>query len=154
MAQNGDILVTISLETINQMLLIPENDSLSQFSTPSLMDLYHKLTFPQKPQIFEIFLPKDAQLPKKILPYPASMFLENTKKIISLVSCLLGYQSNQWVDKPILGFISIFYKEHKIVFMFNFNHFLADNIHEQLMKITTEGMLKYPSILVYMFLFQ
>ena len=37
--------------------------------------------------------------------------------------------------------------------MFNFSQFLADNIHEQFLKITTEGMFKHASLLVYMFLF-
>lgn len=37
--------------------------------------------------------------------------------------------------------------------MFNFSQFLVDNIHEQIMRITTEGMFKYASVLAYMFLF-
>jgi len=38
--------------------------------------------------------------------------------------------------------------------MYNFSQLLADNIHEQLMKITTEGIFKYAFVLVYMLLFQ
>lgn len=153
-AHNGDILVTISPKTVNQMLLILENDFLSQFYVPSPMDLYHKLTFPWRDQIFESFLPKDDQLPKKIPPYPTSMFPQKAKQAIFLVSFLLGYQLDQWVDEPIVGFLPIFSKEHKPTFMFNFSHFLADNIHEQLMKITTEGMFKYASVLLSIFIFQ
>jgi len=37
--------------------------------------------------------------------------------------------------------------------MFNFSQFLANNIHEQFLKITIEGMFKHASVLVYMFLF-
>lgn len=37
--------------------------------------------------------------------------------------------------------------------MFNFSQFLADNMHEQKMNITTEGMFNYESALVYMSLF-
>ena len=92
MAENGDIPISITPETINQMLLIPQNDSLSHFSAVILMDLYHKLTFLQRAQIFEIFLLEDSQLPKKNPPYPASMFAKKAKQITALVSCLLGYQ--------------------------------------------------------------
>lgn len=46
MAQNGDILITISAQTITEMLLVPQIDSLTQLSPTTLMDLYHKLTFP------------------------------------------------------------------------------------------------------------
>ena len=37
-AENGDILISITLETINQMLL-PQSDSLNHFSQVSLMEL-------------------------------------------------------------------------------------------------------------------
>lgn len=46
MALNGDILVSISPETINQMLLILENHSLIIFLVSSLMDICHTLIFP------------------------------------------------------------------------------------------------------------
>ena len=65
----------------------------------------------------------------------------------------LGYHSNHWVDEPILGFLSIFSTEEKPSMIFNFSQFLVDNIHEQFLKLQTEGMFKYASILVYMFLF-
>jgi len=104
------------------MLLILENNSLSFFSTTVLIDLYHKLTFPQRAQIFEIFLPEDAELPKKNPPYPTSMFPERSKHIISLVSCLLGYQTDQWVHESILGYLSIFSKENKPASMYNYGN--------------------------------
>ena len=66
---------------------------------------------------------------------------------------MLGYYSDEWVDEPILGFLSIFSTEAKDVVKFNFSQFLADNIHEQFLKFQTEGMFKYSSILVYMFIF-
>jgi hypothetical protein len=36
---------------------------------------------------------------------------------------------------------------------FNFSQFLADSIHDQFLKFQIEGMFKYSSILVYMFIF-
>jgi hypothetical protein len=149
----GEILFTITPETIDQMLQIPQNDSTTPFSVEALNELYQKLTFPQRAQIFEIFLPEDAQLPKKNPPYPSSIFPEKANQIISMLSCLLGYYSDEWVDEPILGFLSIFSTEEKVSVKFNFSQFLADNIHEQFLKFPTEGMFKYSSILVYMFIF-
>lgn len=103
------------------MLQIQKNDSLSQFLVDSLMELYQKLTFPQREFVFEISLPKDAQLPKKNPPYPSSMFLDMTKHIVSLVSYLLGYQFDQWVDEPILGFLSVLSIGEKADFMFHYS---------------------------------
>jgi hypothetical protein len=68
---------------------------------------------------------------------------------------LLGYFSDEWVDEPILGFLSIFSAEEKATTQFDYNNFLAENMHEQLFKFPTEGMFWYSSILAYMFvLFQ
>ena len=82
------------------------------------------------------------------------MFRERTKHIIFLASCLLGYYTDQWVDEPILGYLSIFSKKHKPAFMYNYNSFIVENMHEQIMKITTKGVFKYSYVLVHMFLFQ
>jgi hypothetical protein len=57
------------------------------------------------------------------------------------------------VDEPILGFLSIFSVEEKAAIHFNYNTFLAENIHDQLFKFATEGMFRYSSILAYMFTF-
>jgi hypothetical protein len=83
------------------------------------------------------------------------MFLEKGNQIISSLCCLLGYFSDEWVDEPILGFLSIFSAEEKATIQFDYNTFLAENMHEQLFKFPTEGMFRYSSILAYMFtLFQ
>jgi hypothetical protein len=135
------------------MLQIPKIDSASPFSIEILNDLYQKLSFPQRAQIFEIFLPEDAQLPKKNPPIHSSIFSVKGNQIISTLCCLLGYFSDEWVDEPILGFLSIFSTEEKATVQFDFSQFLADNIHEQLFKFSTEGMFRYSSVLVYLFLF-
>ena len=72
------------------MLQIPIIDSIIPFSVEALNDLYQKLSFPQRAHIFEIFMPKDAQLPKKNSPYPYSIFYVNENHIISTLCYLLG----------------------------------------------------------------
>jgi hypothetical protein len=57
------------------------------------------------------------------------------------------------VDEPILGFLSIFSTEEKSTTQFDYNTFLAENIHEQFSQFATEGMFWYSSILAYMFIF-
>jgi hypothetical protein len=152
-SSSGEILFTVTSEAIDQMLQIPRNDSAIPFSIEALNDLYQKLTFPQRAQIFEIFLPEDAQFPKKNPPYSSSIFTVKANQIIPMLSYLLGYYSDEWVDEPILGFLSIFSTEERVSIKFNFSQFLADNIHDQLFRFPTEGMFRYSSVLVYMFLF-
>jgi hypothetical protein len=66
---------------------------------------------------------------------------------------LLGYFSDQWVDEPILVFLSIFSTDEKPTTQFYFSTFLVDNIHEQFINFTTEDMFLYSSILAYLFVF-
>ena len=62
-SSSGETLFTITPESINQMLQIPKIDFSILFSIEILNYLYQKLSFPQRAQIFEIFLPEDAQFP-------------------------------------------------------------------------------------------
>jgi hypothetical protein len=150
---SGETLFTITLEIINQMLQIPRDDSASPFSIKILIELYKKLSFPQRAHIFKIFLPKYAQLPINNPPYPSSIFSVKGNQMISSLCFLLGYYSDEWVDEPILGFLSIFSTEEKAITQFDYNQFLADIIHEHLFKLLTEVMFRYSSVLVYLFLF-
>jgi hypothetical protein len=45
------------------MMKISRVDSASPFNLEILTELYQKMTFPQRSQIFELFLPQSAQLP-------------------------------------------------------------------------------------------
>jgi hypothetical protein len=70
----GDVLFFITPEDIDQMMQIPRAESASPFNLEILTELYQKMTFPQRAQIFELFLPPSAQLPSTNPPYPSSLF--------------------------------------------------------------------------------
>jgi hypothetical protein len=152
-SSSGETLFTITPEAIDQMMQIPRAESSSTFTIEVLTEMYQNLSFPQRAQIFEFFLPQNAQFPKKNPPYHSSMFSEKGNQVISSLCCLLGYYSDEWVDEPILGFLSIFSTEEKATTRFDYNNFLAENMHDQLFKFPTEGMFQYSSILAYMFMF-
>jgi hypothetical protein len=146
-------LFLITPESIDQMMQIPRADFASPFNLEILTELYQKMTFPQRTQIFKIFLPPSAQFPSTNPPYPSSMFSTKGNQVISSLCALLGYFSDQWVDEPILGFLSIFSTDENPTTQFDFSTFLADNIHEQFMNFSTEGMFRYSSVLAYLFIF-
>jgi hypothetical protein len=150
---SGEILLLITPESIDQMMQIPRDDSASPFNLEILTELYQKMTFPQRAQIFDLFLPPYAQFPSTNPPYPSSMFSNKGNQVISSLSALLGYYSDQWVDESILGFLSIFSTDEKPTTQFDFSTFLADNIHEQFVNFGTEGMFRYSSILAYLYIF-
>jgi hypothetical protein len=111
------------------------------------------MTFPQRAQIFELFLPPSAQFPSTNPLYLSSMFSTKGNQVISSFCALLGYYSDQWIDEPIVGFLSIFSTDEKPTTQFDFSTFLVDNIHEKFMNFGTEGMFIYSSILAYLFVF-
>jgi hypothetical protein len=152
-SSSGDVLFFITPEDIDQMLQITRAESMSPFNLEILTELYQKMTFPQRAQIFELFLPTSASLPTTNPPYPSSMFSTRGNQIISSLCALLGYYSDQWVDEPILGFLSIFSNDEQPTTQFDYSTFLANNIHEQFVNFATEGMFRYSSILAYMFLY-
>jgi hypothetical protein len=134
------------------MMQVPKVESPSTFTLEFLTKMYQNLYFPQRAQIFEFFLPQNAQFLKKIPPYYSSMFSEKGNQVISSLCSLLRYYSDEWVDEPILGFLSIFFAEEKATTQFDYISFLAENMHEQIFRFPTEGMFWYSSIQAYMFI--
>ena len=130
MSSSGEIIFLITSETIDQMLQITRAESPSPFNLEIITELYQKLSFPQRAQIFELFLPQAAQLPTTNPSYPSSLFSIKGNQVIMSLCALLGYFSDQWVDEPILGFLSIFSTDEKPTTQFDFITSLADYIHK------------------------
>lgn len=66
-SQINDVLFTIYPESIWKMIQVKASTPMHPFSIDSLMEVYKKLTFPQTTKIFEILLPKNVELARKIL---------------------------------------------------------------------------------------
>jgi hypothetical protein len=73
-SSSRDVLFFITPKDIDQMMQIPRANSVSPFDLEILTELYQKMTFPQRAQIFELFLPTSAQFPSTNPPYSSSMF--------------------------------------------------------------------------------
>ena len=70
-----------------------------------------------------------------------------------MVTCLLGYHTDQWVDAIVLGFLLVFSTGQKPSILFNYSQYLADVIHEPFLKFKVEGVFKNQPVLVYLMLF-
>jgi hypothetical protein len=106
------------------MMQIPRVESASPFNLEIIIELYQKLSLSQRDHIFELFLPQAAQLPTTNPPFPSSLFSVKENQVISSLYALLGYFLDQWVDEPILGFLSIFSTDEKPTTQFDYNTFL------------------------------
>jgi hypothetical protein len=148
-----ETLFAITSEAIDQMLQITRAKAFSPLTLKVLTDMYQKLYFTQREQIFELFLPENAPIPKTNPPYRSSIFSVKGNQIISSLCNLLGYYLDEWVDDLILGYLNIFSTKGSPTVQFDYNVFLAENIHDQLFKFPTKGMFQYSSVPVYMFVF-
>ena len=70
-----------------------------------------------------------------------------------MLSFILGYFTNEYIDASILGFLSIFCPGQHPTFTFNFAQYLSDAIHEELVKLPEEGVFKYSLVLFHLFLY-
>ena len=113
------------------MLQAPAITPMHPFSHESLIEAYQNLDFTKRSHTLELFLAIDSPLPKRNPPYDSSMFPERTKQITTIFSYMLGYNSDQYVNEAILGFLSIFSADSKPTILYNFSQFLAEAIHEK-----------------------
>ena len=115
-----EILFTITTESINQMLQIQPRPDETPLSIETLTQLYLNLDFPKRFQIFQTFIPSSVETPNTNPPYPTTIFSERTRHIIAMLSCILGYFTDEHVDSPVLGFLSIFTLGHPPTSIINF----------------------------------
>ena len=64
---------------------------------------YKNLTFPHKAKIFEVFLPKDAQLPKTDPPYSSSIFLKGPSRLFPSSLTFLVFILTSGLMRPLLA---------------------------------------------------
>lgn len=81
------------------------------------------------------------------------MFLDRTRHFTIIPSYFLGYHSDHSISETILGFLCMFSFDSKPTIIYNFSHFIVEAIHEQFVKIKTEQVFKYASVLVYLFIY-
>ena len=70
-----------------------------------------------------------------------------------MFSFILGYFRDEHTNESILLFLSTFTPGQNPSVIFNYVEYIADNIHDQLVKFPTEGAFRYTSFLFHMFLY-
>ena len=70
-----------------------------------------------------------------------------------MLSCILGYTSDEHVDEVIPAFVSIFTPGKPPAIMYCYAQFIAGRMHEQFTRLPTERVFKYSSVLFHMFLY-
>ena len=111
------------MQTPNPKQIVP-------FSYETLREFYQKLEFSSRAKTLQLFMATDALMPTKNPPYPSSIFLDRTQHIVTVLSYLLGYHTDQWVDEAMISFFSTLCSDIKTTVLFNYDQFLTEAIHE------------------------
>ena len=70
-----------------------------------------------------------------------------------MLSFILGYFTDEYIDESILGFLSTMSPVQPPIVIFDYASFIVDTIYYQLTKLPTEGVFRYSSYLFHLFLF-
>lgn len=152
-APNLEILFKITAKSINQMLQIQSTPNLTPLSIASLLSLYITLDPTKIKQIFQSFITEECHTPKDIPPYGFAIFSETVRRIITMISSIIGFTSDKFVDEIIMAFLSIFTPSQPPSIMYDYTQFIADKMHEQITRFPTERVFKYSLVFFYMFLY-
>lgn len=135
------------------MLQIQPSPNQTPLSIGDLLDLYTTLDLVKIRKIFQTFIIEDRHTPTDTPHYAATIFSKTGRHIITMLSCILGYTSDEHVDEVILAFLSIFTPRKPPAIMYNYAQFITDIVHEQFTRLPTKRVFKYSSVLFYMFLY-
>ena len=91
------------------MLQIQPGPNQTHLFNEGLLELYINLDLPNKARIFQTFIIDESHIPTDSPPYAATIFSERRRQIITMLSCILGYTTDEHVDEVVLAFISIFF---------------------------------------------
>ena len=119
------------------MLSLPDNFLINPESLNEqvLIELYKKCKTEVKCQFLSSILKVGKSLEGLFLPYNVNIFKDEVQLVMSVVSQVLVLDSDKHVSEVILGFvlsIGSIDLESNLVRCFNFDEFLAEAIHTQL----------------------
>ena len=117
------------------------------------MDLYPKLIPTRLAQIIQTFIVEDKYTPKDPPSYVAGLFSPSGRSIVDMISRVLGYTTDEYIDEFILAFRSIYTLGQPPAVIYDNAQFIANRVHEQLLRMSNERFFKYSSVFYHLFLY-
>ena len=72
---------------------------------------------------------------------------------MAMISCVLGYSTSGYIDEIILALMSIYTLGQPPIVIYDYAQFIADRMHEKLLRMNNERVFKYSIELYHMFLY-
>ena len=88
------------------MLQLQPGQNMTSLSIGDLLDLFPKLSPARLTQVIQTFILGEKYTPKYPPPYVAALFSPWGRSIVDMISSVLGYTTNEYIDEIILAFMS------------------------------------------------
>lgn len=115
------------------MLQLQPGQDLSSLTIADLLEGFAKLSSCRITQILQTFIVKEKYMPKDPPPYVSIFFFELGKGITTMISYILGFTTNEYVDEFFLAYMSNFTPGQLPEVKFDYAKFTADKMHDQFM---------------------
>lgn len=152
MSPNQEVLFTIIAKSINEMLQLQLGQNLTPLSIAELLEKSTKLSNSEINRVCQTYM-EEKYRPKEPPPYMSSFFTNMGQDIITMISCILGFTTNQYVDELTLAFMTIFTPGQPPTAKFDYATLIANKVHDQLMRLENERVFKYSTVLYHIFLY-
>lgn len=153
MSHGQKVLFTITAVSIKEMLQFQPRPNITALSIGDLQNQYPKLSPSRLTQLFQTFIVEEKHIPKDPPPYVSIIFSKWGQYIITMISCVLGYTTSEFIDELILAFMSIYTPRQPPATTYDFAKFIADRMYEQFTRTGNERVFKYSSVLYHLFLY-
>jgi len=70
-----------------------------------------------------------------------------------MISYVLGFKTSEHVDETVMVLLSSFSQGQPPAIKYNYAKFIANKIHDQLIKLDREGVFKYSSYIYHLFMY-
>lgn len=150
---NKTILFAIIVESMNEMLQLQLGENLTPISIRDLLDCFPKLTTKKLAEMFQYFIIEGKPIPKDPPPYVYTIFFKFGHDIVAMISSILGYTTNEYIDEIVLAFMSLFTPGQPPSIMYYYAKFIANRMPDHFLRMSNERVFKYSSILRHLFLY-
>ena len=134
------------------MLNIKPTQLLFPLSMKFLLDEGPKISNSKIARIAQVFMRVDHQ-PTKPPPFHYVWFNEVGMLLVDMISYVLGFKTGEHIDETILVLLSAFTPGQPLAVKYNYSKFIANKIHDHLLKLDREGVFKYSSYIYHLFLY-
>lgn len=117
-----------------------------------LLDKGSELSSSEIARIAKTFMRADFQ-PTGPPPFLYVHFNEVGKLLVDMISYVLGFKTSEHIDGTVLVLLSAYSPGQPPAYKYNYAKFIANKIHDQLVKLNREGVFKYSSYIYYLFMY-